>query len=127
MARFVYLPSPSELCQGFRHCLQKERLTMQRFKTHKLALSDIALLLALALMASVLVGPAQAKVASGPTMPPDPWEQVVASGPTMPPDPWEEIRVASGPTMPPDPWEEIRVASGPTMPPDPWEEVRITA
>jgi hypothetical protein len=26
----------------------------------------------------------------------------VASGPTMPPDPWD---VASGPTMPPDPWD----------------------
>ncbi len=31
----------------------------------------------------------------------------VASGPTMPPPPWEEVRVASGPTMPPPPWEEV--------------------
>jgi hypothetical protein len=31
---------------------------------------------------------------------------LVASGPTIPPDPWEgRSELASGPTIPPDPWE----------------------
>ena len=32
----------------------------------------------------------------------------LASGPTMPPPPWQDVKVASGPTMPPPPWQDLR-------------------
>ena len=65
---------------------------MRRFLGHKL---DFVLLVAFALTASLLSGPVPATVASGPTLPPQPWENVqVASGPTLPPQPWENIQVA---------------------------------
>ena len=52
-------------------------------------------------------------------------ESRIAHGPGMPPDPWDQIRVTHGPGMPPDPWDQIRVTHGPGMPPDPWDQVRI--
>ena len=57
-----------------------------------------------------------------------PQEITIASGPTLPPGPWDEgkeVNVASGPTLPPGPWDEgkeVNVASGPTLPPGPWDE-----
>jgi hypothetical protein len=41
----------------------------------------------------------------------------VATGPTLPPYPWEGF---TGPTLPPYPWEGF---TGPTLPPYPWEGV----
>jgi hypothetical protein len=37
---------------------------------------------------------------------------MVASGPTMPPGPWDQkpVTVASGPTMPPGPWDQKPLA-----------------
>jgi hypothetical protein len=56
---------------------------------------------------------------------------IIASGPTMPPGPWDgkPVAVASGPTMPPGPWDgkPIAVASGPTMPPGPWDGKPLAA
>ena len=62
-------------------------------------------------------------------------DEQTASGPTIPPGPWDEeeedeggTKVASGPTIPPGPWDEedeeegTKVASGPTIPPGPWDE-----
>ena len=92
--------------------LLKELLTMRRLLQSKLAVTDIVLLLGMALAASLLQGPAAVSVASGPTLPPQPWENIqLASGPTLPPQPWENIQLASGPTLPPQPWENIQLAA----------------
>ena len=43
-----------------------------------------------------LVSPAfapAARIAHGPTVPPDPWDVRLAHGPTVPPDPWD-VRIA---------------------------------
>ena len=72
---------------------------MRRIFKFKFALTDLVLLLAMALASSLLQFPGSTKVSSGPTLPPNPWEDIqVASGPTLPPNPWEDIQVASGPT-----------------------------
>jgi hypothetical protein len=82
---------------------------MRLFSERIPSVGEIGLLLALGLTGSVLRAPAASLVASGPTLPPAPWEQVqVASGPTLPPAPWEQVQVASGPTLPPAPWEQVR-------------------
>jgi hypothetical protein len=66
--------------------------------------------------------PIEKKLASGPTIPPGPWDGVdsnspgtkIASGPTIPPGPWDDDDSGSGST---------KVASGPTIPPGPWDGV----
>ena len=93
----VYLTSLSELGRGFSNWFSwKEFLNMRPFSKRKLTFGDLALLLALVLTASLLQGPVST---------------VIASGPTLPPAPWEDVRVASGPTLPPAPWEDARVTA----------------
>ena len=65
---------------------------MRRIFKNKLGIVDVTLLAGLALTASLLSGPTT-NVATGPSLPPEPWEQVqVATGPSLPPEPWEQIR-----------------------------------
>ena len=93
---------------------------MRKFFENKIAFGATVLAFAMAIGFSAangavvlgsshcLLAPEEIDVASGPTIPPDPWEgrTELASGPTIPPDPWEgRTELASGPTIPPDPWE----------------------
>ena len=64
--------------------------------------------------------------AHGPSLPPDPEEEVIIGhGPSLPPDPEEEVIIGHGPSLPPDPEEEVIIGHGPSLPPDPEEEVII--
>ena len=59
-----------------------------------------------------------------------PVDDTLASGPTLPPDDYDEpddsTKMASGPTLPPDDYDEpddsTKMASGPTLPPDDYDE-----
>src|ERR1700759_1278490 len=110
---------------------------MRKFFENKFAFAATVLAFATAMALNAAYGmestldsrwnaPKTVLLASGPTMPPDPWQDgsLAMSGPTMPPDPWQDALLAmSGPTMPPDPWQDGGLAmSGPTMPPDPWQD-----
>lgn len=113
---------------------------MRRFFASKLAFAAVFILFgtaftwnlvhgtALVPVGERLIQPDPACLASGPTVPPAPWETFqIASGPTVPPAPWETFQIASGPTVPPAPWETFQIASGPTVPPAPWETLRPRA
>jgi len=116
---------------------------MSRLLENKLMFAAVLALFALACAANALQGAGvpvhshkllaePVNVASGPTLPPDPWDGnvTIASGPTLPPDPWDgNVTIASGPTLPPDPWDgNVTIASGPTLPPDPWDgNLSVTA
>ena len=50
---------------------------------------------------------------------------LTAHGPSLPPDPDEEVIIGHGPSLPPDPDEEVIIGHGPSLPPDPDEEVII--
>ena len=83
---------------------------MRRILNGKLGLTDLILLSAFALSASVLHAAPVVRVADGPMLPPAPWEDLrIADGPMLPPAPWEDLRVADGPMLPPAPWEDLRI------------------
>ena len=95
------------------------------FKTRFAMVAILSLFTFALASAGTLVPGTHRAVASGPWLPPDPWEGnlTLTSGPWLPPDPWEgDLTLTSGPWLPPDPWEgNLALTSGPWLPPDPWE------